>query len=179
MNELSPYQKKFYLLVGGFFVLLVLSYQFSFKRMFKEQSEHKKLVAKSVQIANLDFDLRNLSQLNSDLDEKLGGSGNFKGFQENLLHEVGEFCDKNKITLTEFSEPFMGLDNGYQVETIILKVEGKYKALLRLTHHLETSFGGGKISSAQFIKEKNFKTNKEELFLTLYMQKISRNNEVE
>lgn len=177
MNNITPYQKKFLILLGGFLLLIILSYQFSIKRTFAEKTVYKKLKSKTEKIANLDYDLRNLSNLNTALDNKLGGESTFKGFQENLLHEVGQFCHNNKLIFSEFSEPFKGIDGGYWVETIILKVQGKYKPLLKLVHHLENSFGGGKLASTQFIKEKNFKTNKEELFLKLYVQKINKKDD--
>ena len=177
MKDLSTYQKRFFLLMLGILVMVVLSYHLSIKKTLYAAREHKELLDKKQQIANLDYDMRKWNELNKSMDTKFGGYGAYLDFQENLLHEVGEFCHSNKLILSEFSEPFTGVDGGYEVETINLKIQGKFHPLLKLLHHLESNFKGGKISSAEFIKEKNFKTNKEELFLKLYVQKINKKDD--
>lgn len=174
MNSWTPYQKKFYILAGGLGLLLILCYQFSISRAVQEYFIYREYKSKSEIIANLSSELKDWSERNRKLDEQLGGQYFNQGFQESLLHEVGEFCDEYHLTLAEFSEPFEGEDGGYFVETILLTIEGKYKPLLQLMHHLETEFRGGRIASAEFLKEENFKTRREELFLKLYVQKIKK-----
>ncbi|MGB0176702.1 MAG: hypothetical protein ACPF9D_06030 [Owenweeksia sp.] len=174
MNSWTPYQKKFYMLAGGLLLLLILSYQFSISRTVNEFRMYRDYQEKKEMIANLDGDLKSWSERNRQLDQQLGGQYFTQGFQEGLLKEVGGFCNRNKLKLAEFSEPFEGEDGGYFVETIILTIEGDYKPLLRLMHHLETRFKGGRIASAEFVKQENFKTRREELFLKLYVQKIKK-----
>lgn len=174
MNKLTPYQRKFFFLAGGIAFLLILSYPLSIQKAFTEMSRNRALKEKSVSIAGLGTSLQQWKNMNEILDEELGGSDSYSGFQERLLHETGQFCSANELKLEEFSEPFEGTDGDYLVETIIIHIEGRFKPLLRLVHHLEQSFKGGKISSADFHREKNFRTNKDELFLRLYVQKIRR-----
>ncbi|HBF21464.1 MAG: hypothetical protein CMI36_05175 [Owenweeksia sp.] len=174
MNKWTPYQKKFYLLAGGLFLLLILSYQFSISRTVEELTTYRDYKAKNALIANLGNEMKTWSERNRKLDEQLGGEYFTQGFQESLLHEVGSFCNRNRLKLAEFSEPFEGEDGDYRVETIVLTIEGDYKPLLKLMHHLETGFKGGRIASAEFLKEENFKSHREELFLKLYVQKIKK-----
>lgn len=176
MKDLSPYQKKFLLLCGGLLVFLILAYQLSFKKALEEWRSNDELIEKSEFIANLDVEMMKWNRLNSDLESRFGNTID-QSFHESLLNMVGNFCDDNKLTLTEFSEPFEGTDEGYSVETIILTIQGKYKPLLQLLHSLETKFQGGKISSVQFLKERNFRTGRDELFLKLYVQKIKKKDE--
>lgn len=160
--------------MGALVLMLFVSYHLSFKKTIQAKGEYKELSEKSLKIANLDNDLRIWNEKNKNLDDKFGGSGEYDEFQENLLHTVGEFCNTHRVILSEFSEPFTGVDGGYEVESISLKIKGIYHPLLRLVNHLEKSFSGGKIASTKFLREKNFKSNKEELFLTLYVQKINK-----
>lgn len=177
MKNLSTYQKRFYILLVSALVLIVLSYHLSIKKTLMARAEYEELLIKEAQIASLDSDLLKWTELNQLLDTKFGNNGAYLDFQENLLHQVGEFCHKNKLVLSEFSEPFSGVDGNYEVETIILKIQGRFHPLLKLLHNLEDEFSGGKISSVAFLREKNFKTNKEELFLKLFVQKINKKDD--
>lgn len=173
MKSLTSYQKKFFMLAGAVFLLLLLSYHGSVKKAFTERKLHRQLKEKQTLIANLDTEMRKWNQLNLQMDRQFGNSA-VQSFHENLLNAVGNFCERKKLTLTEFSEPFTGVDGGYSVETIILTIEGGFIPLLQLINMLETEFRGGKIASVGFYKKKNFKTGRDELFVKLYMQKINK-----
>jgi len=176
MKNLSHYQKRFFMLVGATLLLLFFSYQWSFKKAAQEKKMHTQLKEKQALITNLGSEMQKWNELNRQVDTQFG-SGVIQSFHENLLNAVGNFCEKNRLTLSEFSEPFTGNDGGYQVETIILTIEGSFIPLLELIYMLETEFKGGKIASVDFYKKKNFKTGKDELFLKLYMQKINKQND--
>ncbi len=177
MKKWTPYQRKFYMLIGGMLLMVLMAYQFSWSRTLSEISTYKEYKRKDRMIANLDRDLKKWGEMNRELDERLGGQNITQGFQEGLLNEVGFFCDRNRLKLSDFSEPFEGEDGGYKVETIILTIEGSYKPLLKLMYHLETNFKGGRVASAEFLKEKNFKTQRDELFLKMYVQKIKKKDD--
>ncbi len=173
MNRLgSSNKRKFYLLIVGVVILAFASYSLAISKTFEARSQYVDL-SKKIEVAkSLSSDLEKWQSLNTQLDGRLGGELVLSGFQENLLGSVGKFCSEKDLTLFDFSEPFEGNEGGYSIETIVLKIEGDYKPLLELVHHLETDFKGGKVASVSFFKEKNYRKNREELFLELYIQKV-------
>lgn len=174
MTTFSKYQRRFYIGLVLVFAFAVVSYHLSFKRAIHEYQESKRLENLSVDIENLDDQILYWKSLNLELDNSFGNINNIDNFQENLLNELGYLCDSLKLILVDFSEPFKGIERSYEVETIILKIQGPFHPLLKLVHHIENSFAGGSISSVHFELQKNYKKNIEELFLTLYVQKIKK-----
>ncbi len=173
MNSLAnSNKKKFYLLIAMVVVFSIASYALAISKTVEERSTYVELTEKMLGAKSLTVDLQKWKALNLQLDGRLGGEMILSGFQENLLGSVGKFCSQNDLTLSDFSEPFEGHEGGYSIETIILKIEGDYKPLLQLVHHLETGFKGGKVASVLFATEKNYRKNREELFLELYIQKV-------
>ena len=173
MNSLTnSNKKKFYLLIFGVIILGLASYSFAIGKTIDEHRQFANLSDKVEVAKSLTADLKKWQALNHQLDERLGGEMVLSGFQESLLGSVGKFCSQKDLTLSDFSEPFEGFEGGYSIETIILKIEGDFKPMLELVHHLETRFKGGKVASVSFFKEKNYRKNREELFLELYIQKV-------
>lgn len=170
----ASHKQKFYLLIAGLIAILILAYNLAISKTWDEYHEYRQLKEKLTDLSSLNMNLKSWRDRNQELDSKLGGEMIIAGFHESLLNTVGKFCEENDITLSEFSEPFEGIDGGYAVETIILTMQGGYKPLLKLVHHLETNFKGGRIASVQFIKEKNYRKNREELFLKMYVQKVKK-----
>lgn len=165
-------REKFLMLMGGCVILSVVSYYLAFSRTLTARAQYVALEEKMQGVQSLSSELDRWQNLNARLDEKLGGEQVLAGFHESLLNSVGRFCDKKNLTLTEFSEPFEGEDGGYTVETIVLTIEGGYKPLLELVYHLETQFRGGRVASVSFVKKKDYRKNREELFVEMYVQKI-------
>lgn len=174
ISSFTKYQKRFYLGLILVLALGIVSYQLSFKRAIHEYQESKRFETLSMDIENLDDQILHWKSRNLELDNSFGNINNLDNFQENLLYELGYFCDSLKLILVDFSEPFKGMERSYEVETIILKIQGPFHPLLKLVHHLENSFAGGSLSSVHFELQKNYKKNIEELFLTLYVQKIKK-----
>ena len=174
MKTMTKYQRLFYMSLGGSILLLILSYQLSFKETIKEYREHKSLEIVAANLESLDDQIMRWKSMNLNLENAFGDSNDYENFQENLLNKVGHLCDSLKLVLVDFSEPFSGIEKGYEVETIVLKIQGSFHPLLKLLNRLENNFAGGSLSSVQFKIEKNYKKNKEELYLNLYAQKIKK-----
>ncbi len=165
-------KQKFIVLVAASVVLALASYFLSISKTLEARSEHVSLTQKMAGADRIAPEIAKWMALNEQLDDRLGGQQVLSGFHEILLGSVGKYCNQKDLTLTDFSEPFEGEDGGYLVETIVLTIEGGFKPLLGLVHHLETQFRGGKVASVSFIKKKNYRKNREELFLEVYVQKI-------
>lgn len=169
----KTYRQKLILLAVGLALLAVCSWFLSIQKTLAARSEYRALAQQMEDIRNVENDLVHWRTLNTSMDRQLGGGEALRGFQENLLGTTGRFCDAHDLVLTEFSEPFEGTEGGYRVETIVLTLEGRFKPLLKLVHHLETGFKGGRLSSVEFAREKDLRHNRERLFLKLYVQKIT------
>lgn len=175
----TSYKQKFLLLAAGVLVLLLCSYYLSVQKTLGLRSEFLGLSQKSEDIESIHQDMARWQTLNASMDQKLGGDYVLAGFQESLLSAVGSYCENHDVVLAEFSKPFTGSEGGYEIETVILTLEGPFKALLQLVHHLETGFKGGRVSSVEFVKEKDYRKNKDELYLRLYVQNVRQDENKE
>lgn len=164
-------KQKFFMLIGGLILTLFLAYKLSFKKAIIEYQRYTSLQQVEQQSWQVQKDLNRLQERSQLLDNQLGSSKAW-GFEENLLNTVGLFSEENELDVDLFSEPAVGTQNGYRVETILVKVRGDFKALLSLLHYMEKTFRSGRIASVSFEKEMDYKRNREELYLKLYVQNI-------
>jgi hypothetical protein len=164
-------KKRFFILLAGFFIALFLAYKLSFKKALEAYREHHSLTELDKRAWQVETDLETWRAKSRALDNRLGTSTAL-GFEENLLNMVGLFCEEHKLDVDLFDQPAIGLQNGYRVETIMLKISGGFKELLSLLFHLERNFRSGRIASVSFEKEMNYKRGVEELYLKLYVQNI-------
>lgn len=168
---------KFFGLVAGLLVVSLVAYALALSKTMDERKKYVALNEKVHDLSSLNTELQRWRSLNAELDSKLGGEFVLSGFQESLLASVGQFCQTKDLTLSDFSEPFEGQEGAYTIETIIITIQGRYKPLLELVHHMENQFKGGKVASVSFYKEKNYRKNREELFLEMYIQKVKVNKD--
>lgn len=93
----------------------------------------------------------------------------FSVFQEQLLQSIIPFINKKKLVLSEIQEPHYGKVNGYEIQTAIVKVKGGFKELSFLVDHIQKK-SVGRISSVNYDLEKDNKTKKMYLQITLFIQ---------
>lgn len=173
------YQRKFLLLSMGLIALVFLAYYLSISRTIEQLSLHRELSQKVTQVQDVGRDLSKLRAQRSDLPEHVEeGQVVLGDFNHQLLHKVGHFCEKNDLLLADFAEPIIGVEKGYEVETGILTIGGDYKKLLQLVSLLQRDFKMGRVVSVDFVKEKNYRKNMEELFVKVYVQKISKHESI-
>lgn len=173
------YQRKFLFLSLGLMVLVVLAYYLSISRTIEQLALHGELSRKVTQVQDVERDLSKLKAQRSELPQHVGdGQVALGDFNHQLLHTVGQFCEKNDLLLADFAEPKIGVDKGYEVETGILTIGGDYKKLLQLVALLQRDFKMGSVVSIDFVKEKNYRKNVEELFVKVYVQKISKHESI-
>lgn len=175
MGEKLSYQRKFLLLCLAVVIIGVVAYYLSFSRTFEQLAVHTDLNKKVTQVAHVQRDLSNLQTHSVELPDNIGSAQVDLGdFNHQLLHTVGHFCEKNNLLLADFAEPTIGVDKGYEVETGILTIGGDFKPLIQLISLLQRDFKMGRVVSVDFVKEKNYRKNVEELVVKVYVQKISK-----
>lgn len=169
------YQRRFLLLISGLLALLIIAYSLSFSRTFEQLALHRELRLQIDQVQHVEQDLAKLKAMSSQLSSQMREGQMTPGdFNHELLHTVGHFCEEKGLLLADFAEPTIGMDKGYEVETGILTIGGDYKKLLQLVSLLQHDFKIGRVVSVDFVKEKNYRKNVEELFVKIYVQKISK-----
>jgi hypothetical protein len=169
---MKPGSKKLIILALSLLIGAFLAYQLSLKKAISAYAEYKKLRDVETRSGTITAELQLWQKKVVELDA-LTGTDILQGFEANLLNTIGLFCESRKLKVERFVEPYIGEQNGYRVETILIEVQGNFKSLLSLLHHLETDFKGGRISSVAFQKKKNYKKRKDELFLEIYVQNIT------
>lgn len=173
LNNKSNKEKLLFGSVGAFILILVI-YQFTFKKTFEEIGKCNQLEERIVngnnasdKIPEIEAKLRKLGSVPED-------NADFEGsFHELLLNIVSEYCSQKKLQLVEFPEQHYYEENGIEVNTYKFVVEGRYTKLLKLLYMIETSGLQGNVASVDFTTEKNRKTKQLELYMTVYIQKIN------
>lgn len=174
----GTYQKRFLVLCAGLTILSILSYKLSFSKTVEAMKVNTQLEEKVGRISGLDNELLKYKQMTAGLVGEHSGSGvGSFDFNQGLLDKVGRFCEDKKLVLVEYAEPLRGEEKGYTIETGMITVEGEFKPLLELLHRLQNEFKLGSVVAADFEKEQNYRRNREELFVKIYVQKISKNED--
>ncbi|HWY38184.1 MAG TPA: hypothetical protein VNY73_06465 [Bacteroidia bacterium] len=111
-----------------------------------------------------------------NLDRQIGSQPDTtRKVMDLLLDNITEYCNSNGCTIKEIPAAAQAVNNGYEIETYFITLEGSFKQLLSLAYLLEQKKKtGGHIASLLFQVTKNNNTKKQELLLTLYVQHYNK-----
>jgi hypothetical protein len=174
LNRLSFKRKKRYLWIGTL-VFAFICYQLTFKKsivLIKEVSALKKQVnlAKSAS-----SEIGGLQKQLDQIETKIGsGSPDSINVQQAILNIVTNYCSQHDLVLKEFPGTIIQQDSDLVVQTNNFVVEGGFINALLLINLLEHQKEIGKITSTHFQTKKNFKTNRIELAISVYIQNIQK-----
>ncbi|MCB0401209.1 MAG: hypothetical protein KDD41_03940 [Flavobacteriales bacterium] len=167
------YQKRFKLILAlaGIFALVI--YQLSISdtlELLHKKNELREEVSNTTnapeEIIAMKAKLKHIEQLvgnetETDID-----------IHQLLLESVTDFGQKNQVILKEFPQPYTTSNNGYETQTSLVTVEGRFIPLLKLSNHIETSYAGGKIVALDFKAIRELRTRKRKLISTIYIQHV-------
>lgn len=161
------------LFIVGFCVLLYICYSFAIANTIKYYSEYQskqdeiavdsdmpKLVAKLIQKE------KQLDQILSHYDINASES-----FQNDLLKQLTLYTADHHLKIVDFKEPHIFSNKGFTTTSYIFSLEGPFNACLSVLNKVENNPALGNIKHINFVKRKNFKTNNDELFVEIIMQK--------
>lgn len=161
------------LLVIGFLVVLYICYSFAISNTLNYYNEYKnkqqeiaedsdtpKLVAQLVQKE------KQLDQVLSNYDVKISES-----FQNDLLKQLTTYSDTFHLKIVDFKEPHIISQKGFITTSYTFSLEGSFNGCLALLNKVENHPMLGNIKHLNFIKKRNYKTNADELFVEVIMQK--------
>ncbi|MDJ1486100.1 hypothetical protein QNI16_36800 [Cytophagaceae bacterium YF14B1] len=168
--QTADYKKKTIWLLGGYAVLLLLSYQLAFKNTWAIYNQAKIMEQKIEQAplaaakANeLQQKLTHLQTLTTtDVDSTSRG----------LLMLISNECRENGLILKAFPEQIREQKQDMQILTQQCIVEGRFHSLLTLQHRIEQQKKLGRIVSATYHTRIDYEQQKKVLELILYIQSI-------
>lgn len=177
MKKGITYKQKNKFLLLGFFIMLIISWAFGFKKTFAAIGACNEMQSRAETAKDLPEKEEALKKELILLESKIGSHSDSLAFQQQLLREITSFCDSIGIDVKEYSGKEMRQEIGYLVETHRFAIQGGFLSLVKLIHHLEQKANTGKIAAADFRKVKDSKTKREELNLFLYINHITKNAE--
>lgn len=165
--------KKNKLLLVGFLLVLYICYSFAISNTINYYKEYK---AKQDQIAadsNMPKLVGQLIQKEKQLDQALSlyDVNISESFQNDLLKQLTSYSDSYKLKIVDFQEPHSVLQKGFTVTSYIFSLEGSFNGCLAVLNKVENNPALGVIKHLNFIKKKNYKTNTDQLFVEVIMQK--------
>lgn len=170
-------KKKFTYTLITSLAVIILSYQFSFKKTLLLVKQSNSMHEEKGRSQNLP---KKITQLETELSEisgtiELNNKQNIN--KRNLIIEkTSVFCDKHKLIISELNPPMIRNENAFTIETNIIKTEGSFINLIELLDTLEKEKTIGKIISVKFASYLNRKTKRKNLFSEIYIQNISNHN---
>ncbi len=167
------YKKKFYYLLSVFIFSLVIIYTVAISSTIQQKNDYKNKVVelkKTVNAPNqIDSLYRELQKINlvvgNDFNEQ-------KEKQEILIDKISKYCQKHNTIIKNIPEMHEFRHKDYIVETTSVTVQGNYKQLLYLLFKVEKEFNIGKLASVVFKSEKEPRTGREYLIMTMYVQNL-------
>lgn len=168
------YQQKNKLLLGGFVLMLLVSYWLAIGKTLSTMTLYKDLEKKSGQIEQSPMNLKLLEKkrlaLNQIIENKKDNQGS--SVHASLLNIISNFCDEHHILLREYPGTIENIQNDLIVETNMFEVQGTFNKLLELNYMLEQKQKVAKVVSTLFMVKRDLQTRNNILTATIYFQNI-------
>lgn len=159
------------LLLGVFFLMLLLSYHLAFKKTLKLKEEYSANVDKQELAIHVPEELLTLSRKERYLDSQfldlnLGTSS----MQNDLLKFLNEVSTTNKVKIIEFKSPHVFHEGNSVSKTYVFNLEGNFIDMLKVVYALEKKGSFGAISHIGFEKKKNYRSRKRYLQTLVFLE---------
>jgi len=162
-------------LLSGFIIMLLIAYQFSFKKTAAIKTNLNKLKNDKALLSNANEQIACLQGKNKYLDSILKSNdvSTNQSFEQNLFQKITRLSKGHKTEIVSFEKPHIYVADGANLLTFTIEMKGSFRDLMLFSSNLEKQ-QLGKISSTSFIKKKNYRTRRNELFCTTLLQKLSK-----
>jgi len=166
--------KKEYLFVASVIILLLIGYQFAFKKTLEAWQISRQLKAQIAQAADLSIQPAYLDRKNANLSKIIGFyKTDTVAFRSNMINTISSIAEKENVKLSEV--PLQ--DPLYRSAKFIiqkLSFEGDFFALTRVLNQLEKTKEIGVLRSVAFRKPKSNANdnNAGKLALDVYLEAI-------
>ncbi len=161
------------LLFLGIAILLLASYKLAINKTMWMRGEYKRLELQVDKFKDIPKKLSILEQKNSYYDSILGEMNLVDtSIQNNLLRTINQEAGKNAIRVMDFNQPHVSQMGENTLYTYSFNLNGNYTDVLKVIHTIEQKGNFGEIVHVNFEKKKNYKTNKNSLGATIFIQQV-------
>lgn len=119
---------------------------------------------------------RNAAQLQSELEgynHQIGYTTNSDtSNQSRLLAYISEFASQHNTHINLLPKSLSSSENGYEVETNVVQLDGDFKEMLQLLYDIEQKKRLSKVVSVNFELKEDWITKSHRLLATVYFQNI-------
>lgn len=165
--------KKNKLLLVGFVIVLYVCYSFAISNTINYYKEYKIKQEEIAADSNMPKLVGQLIQKEKQLDQVLSqyDVNISESFQNDLLKQLTSYSDSYKLKIVDFQEPHTISQKGFTTTSYIFSLEGSFNGCLSVLNKVENNPALGNIKHLNFVKKKNYKTNTDQLFVEVIMQK--------
>lgn len=165
--------KKNKFLIAGFVIALYGCYTFAISNTLHYYQEYhfkNNLVSGSLTSPLI---INGLRQKENQLDSLLAkyNIATADTFQSDLLKQLNIYSDTYHLKIIDFKEPHVINLNGLITTSYIFSLEGSFNGSLALVSKVENNPKLGSIKYLYFSKKRNYKTNVDQLFTEVILQK--------
>ena len=127
-------------------------------------------------LATVDDSYNRLGVLNNEisgLDYLIGGQTKKP---ENVQHEILDFIssDSLEVNIVSIADVHLYKSDEFLIYSNEIELSGSYENLVNTLYNIETNFKNSRVMSSQFYSKKNYKTNKQNLFLKIILQNYEK-----
>ncbi len=164
---------KNFLLITGFFLVLMVAYQYSFSKTFEVKRELDNIKSQVEQNSRSHQNQTSLKEKEAQFDTFIAGNriGNTSP-QNNLLKVLNEHAEEKSYKIIKFKEPHVVANDNSIVASYQFTLEGNYRALQEVLYKLEKDYNFGSLSSISFERKMDHQLNRSFLQCTIFVRSI-------
>lgn len=171
--------KKNKILLGGFGIALYCCYALAISntiQYYKEYQSKNQLITDNTITPKLNYQLHQKeNQLDAILSQyKVSTS---ESFQNDLLKQLNNYAAAYHLKIVDFQEPHIVTEKNATSSSYIFSLEGPFNGCLSLLNKIENNSNLGSIKHLNFIKKRNFKTNVDQLFVEVILERNDAGND--
>lgn len=168
------YKKKNKLLLIGVVLLIIVLYNFAFKKTILAYSDCKNAENQIAIAANAPMMVAQLKKQLLRIEETIGTNETNNKSEQALLELVTNYCQSNSAVLNEFPKSTFANQGDLIIETNRFVIQGNFSTLIKLVYLLEQKEKMGQLASVHYQLKKDIITKKNALFVTIYLQKVKK-----
>ena len=176
MDKLKSHKKQFFVIIALILLGFMLCYNLGFKRTLIAYQLYNEESIKLASSNDLPSTIETYKLELNSLDQIIGNNDTLNiNTKQLLIEKTAKYCDSTGIIIKEVPKSISEKKNNFEVESVIIVIEGKFNKLLQYLYDFEQFKKIGKTSSVSFYVTKDFVTKREYLYLRTCTQFIKTN----
>jgi hypothetical protein len=167
------FNRKNKLLILSFLLALFICYAFAISNTIVSYDSYKSKIGLILENNNSPKTTHELLLKERELDLLLSNYNisDSESFQNDLLKQLNIYSKSYDLKIIDFQQPHIIAEKGYVATSYIFSLEGSFNGCLALLNKIENNGSLGSIKHLNFVKKRNYKTNVDQLFVEVIMQK--------